>query len=440
MVSAGDWARAQQSVIGAALIDSSCVPLIMSELRPEDLSDASRTMFETIVALKLSGQPVDAVTVLAKLGPAYRDEIVRIMSETPTAANVAAYIRICKEQSRLSRLASLGAALTGAATLDEAREILQDAQTAAVEQAAAVTDMSTALADFYERHQQGAHSFVRFGLRELDERLAVDLGDVMVLGGYPSDGKTALMLQWCWQIAADLPVGIFSFETSTAKLMDRIVTQAVPDLQFSDVVRSTMDADAWRSVTGESVRISKRNLQIVEAAGMTAADILGVTLARGFKVIALDYVQLISPGTARRGGTRQEELAEISKALAVMARRYKILVIELSQLTRPPKTKDGKTPAPTISSLRESGQLEQDADVIALLYRIGDAADATRHLYVAKNKTGRLGRMALRFDGDRQRFNYIAPPSIPRELETEARKRRDRERSGEQISMEEVPK
>ena len=97
-------------------------------------------------------------------------------------------------------------------------------------------------------------------------------------------------------------------------------------------------------------------------------------------------------------------------------------------------------PAPTISSLRESGQLEQDADVIALLYRIGDAADATRHLYVAKNKTGRLGRMALRFDGDRQRFNYIAPPSIPRELETEARKRRDRERSGEQISMEEVPK
>ena len=434
-----DWTLAQQSVVGSALIDGRCVPLIISELRAEDLSDVYRTMFEAIVDLKLRGQPVDPVTVLAKVGPAYKDEIVRLMDQTPTAANVEAYIRICKEQSRLSRLSALGTQLIGAATLEEAREILQTAQTAAVEQNVAVTDMQTALADFYDRHQEGAHNFVRFGLRELDERLAVDLGDVMVLGGYPSDGKTALMLQWCWQIAAEHPVGIFSFETSTAKLMDRIVTQAVPDLAFSDVVRSAMGADAWRKITGESVHISKRNVRIVEAAGMTAADILGVTLARGFKVIALDYVQLISPGTARRGGTRQEELAEISKALAVMARRHKILVIELSQLTRPPKTKDGKTPAPTISSLRESGQLEQDADVIALLYRVGENADAMRQLYVAKNKTGRLGRMALRFDGERQRFQYVAPPTIPQDLEAAARKRQEAKKSGgEQMSMEEA--
>ena len=439
MVNGQDWTRAQQSVIGSALIDGRCAPLLLSELRAEDLSGNFRTMFEAIRALQLAGQPVDPVTVLERIGPAYRDEIVRIVDETPTAANVTAYIRICKEQSRLTRLASLGSELSGAATLDEAREILQTAQTAAVEQAATVTDMGAALAGFYERHQQGERTYIGLGLQELDERLTVDLGNVLVLGGYPSDGKTALMLQWCWHIAETLPVGIFSFETSADTLTDRLVTQAVPDLQFTAVKRGTMGAADWKRITAESVHITKRNLQIVEAAGMTAADVLGVTLSRGFKVIALDYVQLIAPGTVRKGGTRQEELAEISKSLALMARRHKLLVIELSQLVRPQKKKDGTTPAPTLSSLRESGQLEQDADVVALLYRTGSGENAARQLYVAKNKEGRLGRMGLHFDGERQRFSYIAPPTIPPELQaTQRNRKKEKQDGGEQTAMEEV--
>lgn len=430
MVGGSDWTNAQRSVIGSALIDSSCVPLLMSELRSEDLSDTCRTMFEAIVALRLSGQPVDAVTVLAKLGPAYKDEIVRIMTETPTAANVAAYIRICKEQSRLTRLAALGSELAGAVSLDEARKTLQNAQAAAVEQdSARIVDMRTALEGFYDAHQKGEHQYVSVGMPALDEKLSVDLGDVLVLGGYPSDGKTALMLQWCWHISEMLPVGIFSFETSADKLTDRIVTQAVPELQFTAVKRSTMDLPAWRAVTAASQEISRRKLQIVEAAGMTAADVLGVTLARGFRVIALDYVQLVTPGTVRRGGTRAEEVAEISKALALMARRHKLLVIELSQLVRPQKTAKGKTPPPTLSSLRESGQLEQDADVVALLYRTGEAEDARRELFVAKNKEGRIGRMELAFNGERQRFSYVARgDDIPRELQAAAKTRREAKR------------
>ena len=436
MVNGQDWTLSQQSVIGSALIDGRCAPLLLSELRPEDLSGSFRTMFEAIRALQLRGQPVDPVTVLERIGPAYRDEIVRIVDETPTAANVTAYIRICKEQSRLTRLASLGTELSGATTLDEAREILQTAQTAAVEQSVAVTDMTAALSDFFERHQQGEHRYISVGLPELDERLTVDLGSVLVLGGYPSDGKTALMLQWCWHIAETLPVGIFSFETSAQVLTDRLMTQAVPDISFTKVKRGTLDADAWKRITAESVHITQRKLQIVEAAGMTAADVLGVTLSRGFKVIALDYVQLIAPGTVRKGGTRQEELAEISKSLALMARRHKLLVIELSQLTRPQKKKDGTTPAPTLSSLRESGQLEQDADVVALLYRTGSGENAARQLYVAKNKEGRLGRMGLHFDGERQRFSYIAPPTIPPELQAAQRNRKkEKQDGGEQTAL-----
>lgn len=432
MVKQEDWTGAQASLIGSMLIDPACIGMVMSEIRPEDLTGSYRTMLEAIVDLRIHGQTVDPVTVLDRIGPAYRDEVIRLMRETLTAANVEAYIDVCKEQSRLAQLGAIGMELAGAISLEDAREALQRAQAVAVERASAASvGMITALADFFDRHRKGETKYVSFGFDALDERLNVDLGDVVVLGGYPSDGKTALMLQWAWHIGRELPVGIFSFETSAAKLSDRLFTQAVSELRFTDVKRSNLTVQQWRALTGASLDIGKRRVELIEAAGMTAADVLGVTLSRGFKVIALDYVQLVAPGTVRRGGTRAEEVAEISKALALMARRHGILVIELSQLQRPPRGKNGKIPPPEMSNLRESGQLEQDADVVALLYRIGEAEDAQRELYVAKNKEGRRGRIGLRFDGERQRFSYVAKGSdVPRELELMARRRREAKREG----------
>lgn len=438
MVKPEDWTNAQAAVIGSALIDPDCVPLILSGCREEDFTGELRTLLSAIRDLAIRGQKVDPVTVLHAVGPAYRELVAKIGAVTPTSANVGAYVEICREQSRLNTLTALGTELVGAQTLPAAREILQRAQIASVEQdAARVVGMQDALSSFYEAHQSGRHDYIGVGLPSLDDRLTLDLGDVFVLGGYPSDGKTALMLQWCWHIAEKYPVGIFSFETSAAKLTDRLLTQAVPELRFTDVKRSTLDAAQWSALTAHVPEITGRRISIVEAAGMTASDVLGVTLARGFKVIALDYVQLVTPGTVRRGGTRAEEVAEISKALALMARRHKLLVLELSQLSRPPKNvKSGKTPPPTLSSLRESGQLEQDADVVALLYRIGEAEDAHRELYVAKNKEGRTGRLELVFLGERQRFNYLArDEDIPRELLAAAQKRRRQEKSGVQLQI-----
>ena len=427
-----DWTGAQAAVVGSALIDPDCVPLILSSCAPEDLSGEYRTIFEAIRDLAIRGQKVDPVTVLSSVGKAYEPTVRKLITETPTAANAGAYCEVCKEQSRLTRLGAMGVELAGAATLAEAREILQRMQGVSVERDAARTvGMQAALSAFYDAHQNGEHEYVTLGFPALDERLALDPGDVFVLGGYPSDGKTALMLQIAWHVAETLPVGIFSFETSAEKLTDRIVTQAVPELRFTDVKRSTMDDAAWKAVTAHSVEISRRKLEIVEAAGMTAADILGVTLARGFRVICIDYVQLITPGTVRKGGTRAEEVAEISKTLALMARRHKLLVVELSQLSRPQKNAKGRTPPPTMASLRESGQLEQDADVVALLYRTGEAEDARRELFVAKNKEGRVGRLELAFKGERQRFSYVARgDDIPRELAAAQRNRYEAKKDG----------
>ena len=441
MVRIDDWTNAQSAVIGSALIDPACVPIIMSSCAPEDFGGEYRTLLDAIRDLAVRGQPVDPVTVLNVTGPAYRETVLRLMNETPTAANVTAYIDVCKEQSRLTRLAALGAELTGAATLADARETLQKAQAVSVEQdAARIVTMPEALAQFYADHQGAEKEYISTGFRAMDERLTLDLGDVLVLGGYPSDGKTALMLQWAWRMAQQHPVGIFSFETGAGKLMDRLVTQAVPELRFTAVKHGTLDTGQWRAVTAHSVEITKRPIQIVEAAGMSAEDVLGVTLSRGFKIIALDYVQLVRPGVVRKGGTRAEEVAEISKTLALMARRHKLLVIELSQLSRPAKNNKGKTPPPTMASLRESGQLEQDADVVALLYRIGEAEDARRELYVAKNKEGRTGRLELAFNGEAQRFSYVARgDDIPKELLHAQQKRYEAKKSGgEQTVMEEV--
>ena len=124
MVKTDDWTDAQAYVIGSALIDPACVPVIMSEATPEDFSGEYRTMLDAIRSLAVSGQPVDPVTVLNAVGPSYRDTVKRLLVETPTAAHVEAYIDVCKEQSRLSRLAALGAELTGAVTLADARETL----------------------------------------------------------------------------------------------------------------------------------------------------------------------------------------------------------------------------------------------------------------------------------------------------------------------------
>lgn len=431
MVKSEDWTHAQAAVIGSVLIDPKCVPIVMHGISPDDLGGEYRTLLLAIRDLAIRGQPVDPVTVLAAAGPAYKDMIIRLINETPTAANVEAYLSICKEQSRLARLSALGTELVGAVTLSDAREILQQMQTVAVErEEAKIVDMPAALTGFYEQHQKKPHEYIGVGIRKLDEQLTLDLGDVLVIGGYPSDGKTALMLQWCWAMAKDRKVGIFSFETSAEKLTDRLVTQAVPELRFPDVKHNKMTEKDWGSVTAASMEIYRRKLEIIEASGMTAADVLSISLSRGYEVIALDYVQLVAPGETRRGGTRAEEVAEISKALALMARRHKILVIELSQLSRPAKTKTGATPAPTLSSLRESGQLEQDADVVALLYRIGTSSQ-TRELYIAKNKEGEVGRMELRFNGAAQRFTYVARgDDIPLELAAAQRKRLEAKKSG----------
>ena len=399
------WIDAQSGVLGSVLLDPGLAPRLLADTSETDFSGAHRAIRQAVAALLAEGAPVDPVTVNAKLGSAYTQMLTDLLRDTPTAANYAAYVDAVKEQSRLAALRDLAGELSEAATLTDARSVLAKAQDVAADASnKRIFSMMQMLQDFYEAHQNTKKEYISWGIGALDDKVYADRGDVVVIGGYPSDGKSALMLQLAYHIAEKHRVGVFSFETSQAKITDRLVAH-VMEIPFGKIKRSDLRLDDWHRITAGADAFTRRGVEIIEAAGMTVNDILGVTLAHGYEVIFIDYVQLISPERYRRGGTRSEEVAEISKALHIMAQRHNILVVELSQLSRPETTKKGVIPAPTLSRLRESGQLEQDADVVMLLYRTNPTAqNSPRELYVAKNKEGELGHFELEFDGKTQTF------------------------------------
>ena len=427
------WTMAQQSVVGSVLISPEVLPMLLRRCRPEDMTGACATIYAAMQVLFLEGRVVDPVTVLERVGPEYRETIVELMKVTPTAANAEEYAAICAEQARLSRLQVLAAQIMNATRMDDAMPAVQSMTDAvAAQHAGRVTGLMQAMVDFYDRHQAAAPQYIPFGFPKVDRHLTAELGDVVVLGGYPSDGKSALMLQWAWALSETYSVGVFSFETQQRKLMDRLVANAAA-VNMDVIKHNQLSSSEWGLVTLMGRLIPQRKLEIVEAAGMSAGDILATALARRYQIIFVDYVQLVQPAQRRRGGTRAEEVAEISMQLHTMAQRHKIMVVELSQLSRP-ATKDKKVAAPTLASLRESGQLEQDADVVMLLYRTKpDSPGSPRRLHIAKNKEGTTGMIDLAFNGKIQRFTEdTGEDDVPQQLETEAKKRRAMKAAGQE--------
>ena len=431
MVARDRWLDAQVGVLGSVLLKPELAARLITDTSASDFSEDFRAIYGAICALVTSGEAVDAMTIRNRLGPASTELLRQIVTLTPTAANYEPYVAACREQSRLRSLNSLSAELAGAVTLDDARAILGKMQGVTVEHNVhRVTALMDGLSEFFWRGSD-LRSYVEWGLPALDDKVYTAPGDVIVLGGYASDGKSAFMLQAALHMAKAHKVGIFSFEGTHAKTIDRIVAHTAK-VQLSAIRRGGLPIDVWQQITSKTNALSKLQLEIVEASGMNVSDVIGMTLSRGYEIIFLDYIQLIQSDSSRRTGTRQEELAEISKTLAVASRQHKLMIVELSQLSRPPRQKDGSFPAPTLSSLQESGQLEQDADVVLLLYRkTKDAQDVPRELFVAKNKEGSLGLIPLHFDGPTQTFYRTTHEEIDRV----SAKRRREDRDANQLDL-----
>ena len=397
---------AQVSVLGSVLIDESVAGKVIHRTREEDFTGSYRTVYKTIKAVFLSGKPVDLTTISAKLGPDYDNLLLQLMELTPTAANVDVYIDLTLEQAQLARLKAAGEALQACMTLDDARAVVSKINRGLGDRPSVrIVSMAQGLQDFYAR-QQTAPEFLPWGISKLDNTVMAERGgDFLVIGGYPSAGKTALSVQFAWSQAKTLKVGYFSLETKPEKLIDRTVSM-VTGLDFGKIKRRQLGQDDWMVCNKHVTAISERKLEVIQAGGLSVADIQALSLAGQYDLIYIDYLQLIRPEDSRRSD--YEQVTQISKDLHTMAQTTGITVVALSQLVRPEKGKEQEK-APGLHSLRQSGQIEQDADGVMLLYKENPKDPVSRRcLKIAKNKEGEAGGiLLLNFEGRKQRFTVV---------------------------------
>lgn len=402
-------AATQASVIGAMLIDEKTIGPTLAEVRPEDfLGDGYRRIYEAIRKMFSDHRPVDPVTVLGELsgdGSADWYSLLKgCLAQTPTSANYREYIDLLRQEARLSNLQGLGIALMSCRDMDSAQACVAQINAGMVARAGMkTTTMEQGLADFFNRHRTKS-TYIPWGIPELDEKLYVSNGKFVILAGYPSDGKTAMALSSAWTQSETARVGFYSLESDDGTLMDRIVAR-LATISMGRIKRSELDEEDYSAVAELSSSIISHTLEIVLASGATVDDIFSDALAKQYSIIYIDYIQLIH-GERRFGQT--EEIARISIDIHTKAQSTGINVIGLSQFSRPDKSgKERKSP--TMSDLRGSGQLEQDADVIMLLYREEpERLNSRRVLKIVKNKEGEIGQMYLCFDGATQRFRKSA--------------------------------
>ncbi|MCI7126248.1 MAG: hypothetical protein MR935_08670 [Agathobaculum sp.] len=391
---------AEYSVIGCLLVDPSIAGELIHLTRPEDFTTPElRTVYSAAVKLFTAGRPVDAVTIRGVCGAEYNDLLMDCMAVTPTAFGWRTYISAMQEQTRITRLRELAARLAEVRTSDAGRELIgQAGEILSERNRTQVVTMAQALVQFYTE-QDAKRRFLSWGFDKLDRRLYSDYGDFVVLAGRPSAGKTALALQMAAHMGISSSVGFYSLETSTAKLTNRLVSSRCV-VDFGRINRREMTQEEWTRVAKWKKNITETQMELITASGWGVQDILSTALARRHKVVFIDYLQLLKG----RGRDRFEQVTNISLDLHTMAQTHGLLVVALSQLSRASTSRADA--APTLTDLRESGQIEQDADAVLALYIDPDKNTPAndRKLRVLKNKEGTLGEFSLAFDGANQSF------------------------------------
>lgn len=412
--------EAQAGVLGSILLDSRWAGEVIHRTSESHYTGEYRTLFQAIKKLFQKGDPIDPVTVLHAVGNEYRQTILTLMDLTPTATNCSAYIDLALEQSRLIALQALALELAGAPTVEAARELMAKAnQTLADRPSARIVTMKDGFLDFCER-QDRKPDLIPWGFDRLDDSLRAEAGDMIVLGGYPSAGKTAFSLQLALAQAKARKVGYFSLETKPEKLIDRAVT-TVCRLNFDHVKSHALTREEWDICNVKANAFAESQLEVIQAGSLSVMDIQAITLSRGYQVIYVDYLQLVAPEDRRR--SEVEQVSQISRDLHTLATATGVMVCALSQLSRPEKAGTIEK-APGLHSLRQSGQIEQDADGVMLLYKEEpDEPRSRRCLKLAKNKEGPSSFVImLDFHGENQRFSlsYGGPPKAlakPKEME-----------------------
>lgn len=405
-----DWLGAQAGCIGAVLQKPDLAGQLLSETSASDFNGPGLVAYHAISKIFAEGQQPDPVQVGELAGTAYHEYLLQCMDLVPSTTALPQYIAMVKDRAKLARLRGICAEAAAAETLEDITQWIGQATAAMAEtKRQQVFTIGELILDFYDRKQKG-ETYLPSGLPILDSRLFISAGDYVVLGGRPSRGKTALAIQMALKQSRQFRVGFFSLETGKGKVADRIISHYTK-ISMEKVKRADLDEGNWKTLAEATAALTQHfQVEAIEAAGSTVDEIFATAVARRYQIIYIDYLQLLSA----EGKSPYEKVTNISKRIHQLCQMHKIMVVALSQLNRD----SDKGEEPGMSDLRESGQIEQDADAILMIYyEDAKKPSGNRYLKIAKNKEGELGRVLLDWDGKTQTFTPITnrtPPPAPK--------------------------
>ena len=434
--------EAEQSVLGGLLLDSAAWDNVADVVRSEDFYRPDHSLiFEAIGALAAQGKPSDVVTVSEQLerigkldsvgGLGYLGTLAR---DTPTAANIKAYADIVRERSLLRNLALAGNEISSSVYANEgetARELVDKAESRVfeiaeagfrgkLEGAVSIQTLMPHLIDQIDDWHANPNKLrgLATGFDQFDKLTGgLRPGDLVIVAGRPSMGKTTFAVNMAEHAALKedikAPVIIFSMEMPAEQLMTRMLS-SIGRVPLNNIRSGQISDDDWPRITGAAGQLSGSKIFIDETPALTPTELRArarrVKREHGLGLVVVDYLQLMQvPGTKENRAT---EIAEISRGLKALAKELKVPVIVLSQLNRGVEQRENKKPV--MSDLRESGAIEQDADMILMIYReeVYDKNTTKRgmaEIELAKHRNGETGTLVLTFQGQYSRFiNFVS--------------------------------
>jgi replicative DNA helicase len=426
---------AEQSVLGALFLDRGAIAKVARFLKAEDFYlEGHRQIYEAILSLEENGRPVDLVTVvnwlrdkevLERIGGA--TYVASLASMLPTAANVEYHARIIEEKALLRNLIQIATRIAGLGyeggesverLMDEAERMLLELTTRRSSSVfTSIKDLLMEVLKYIEERYQnkGSISGVSSGFLDVD-RLCCGMqpGDLLIVAGRPAMGKTSFALTVAHHVALhhQLPVAVFSLEMSKEQLVQRILcSEAMVDQQ--KVRSGYLGEGDWARLTQAAVVLSRAPLYIDDSALLSVRQIRAkanrLQQEKGLGLVVIDYLQLMQAG--QRAENRQQEITEISRSLKGLAKDLKVPVLALAQLSRQVEQRQDKRPI--MSDLRDSGSIEQDADVVMFIYREEYYKPDTEkkgitEIIVAKQRNGPTGVVELAFLKEFTRFMNLA--------------------------------